>query len=177
MLKFTLLLLIVIPLSACDKEETFEPSKRSNVKVVLPVKPNLQHTETAKRYPDGTYTVTGLMSDRDQALGKEVTVRGELIEVVLCPGMLTEDPTPCDPPQHAILADSNNNRQTLTIYGSMKSQLAQLEAGKEITLTGLYQTMSKDGVFLVQRGLISLPEPPEPEPEPATDPTAAPTAN
>ncbi len=80
----------LMSLSACEPDKpAFEPSVRSNVQVALPAKPELKVREYKKAHDDGALTVEGLVRQRKSYLGKEVMVRGVVVELVRCP-----DPTP-----------------------------------------------------------------------------------
>jgi len=170
----------------CDKPlPRPEPTVRSTKVVTLPAAPELSVTPYTARHSDGTLTVEGLLRERDKHIGTSVIVRGRVASAVKCapiPQDLPTDAPPetplpapvipdnCTPPQHLVLEDAGGNpKWKLTAYGSMKSQLGLASEGQEVTLTGDFNMISPDGVFLRQGGLLLLPDlaPPAPEPEPA----------
>ena len=55
------------------------------------------------------------------------------------------------------------------MYGSTWSVLPTLVEGQEVALTGGFDIVSKDGVFLRQAGLLVLDDLPEPEPPPVVE--------
>lgn len=163
-----------------------QPSTRSNVVVTLPASPELTARPYKKVNDDGTVTVEGLLRERDQLLGDTVSVTGKVDKAVLCapiPAPPPAEPPPpdapppepvvpptCNPPQHLVLVDPGAAADTkwrLTVYGTMKSPLKDAKEGAVISLTGHFDMVSRDGVFLRQGGLLlldDLPEPPEPAP-------------
>jgi hypothetical protein len=80
-----LLLLGAWTVGACEKEEKPTLSQRSEVAVQLPAKPSLTEPVYTKTHSDGSWTVEGLMRNRDDNLGKIVKVTGKLVEVAKCP--------------------------------------------------------------------------------------------
>ncbi len=177
-------------ISACEKPiPRPAPSTRSNVVVTLPASPELTARPYRKVNDDGTLTVEGLLRERDQLLGDTVSVTAKVDKAVLCapvpppppaepPAADAPPPAPivpdtCNPPQHLVLVDADARADTkwrLTVYGTMKSALKDAKEGAVLSLTGHFDIVSKDGVFLRQGGLLLLDDLPELPPEPKAAP-------
>ncbi len=154
-----------------------KPSVRSNVQVALPDKPDLTAKPFKKVHEDGTSTVEGVLREREKYVGETVTVRGVVKKLVVCPEVAAPDaadavgskPRPdrtCNPPPHFFLVDKEPaSKRELLVYGSMWSVLPQMKEGEEVTLTGAFDIVSKDGVFLRQAGLLILDDLPKPKPD------------
>ncbi len=185
--------------TGCGKEiPKPKPSQRSDVTVPLPPSPDLTAKPYEKLNADGSYTVEGLLRERDKLLGESVTVKGVVKKLVKCPppppppppdpdavaevvDMDVPPPPPprpprtCNPPPHLFLVDKTPaSKRELLVYGSMWSVLPELSDGQEVSLTGSFDIVSKDGVFLRQAGLLVLDD--LPEPEPPAPPEAGPDA-
>jgi hypothetical protein len=162
------------------------PSERPATPVALPPSPTLEARPYKKLRDDGSYTVEGVLRDRDRIMGELVTVTGRVARVVKCapvevapapapsargegkgqtPPLPPTVPATCNPPQHAVLVDPDAGptpRWELVVYGTMRSALAGLSEGQEASLSGDFAMMSKDGVFLRQGGMLLLPDDPAP---------------
>ena len=165
-----------------------KPSERSDVSVALPPAPELAKKPYDKLNADGSYTVEGLLRERDKLIGESVTVKGVVTKLVKCPppppppppnpdavqDVVDKDAPPprpprpprtCNPPPNLYLVDAKPvSKRELLVYGSMWSVLPTLVEGQEVSLTGSFDIVSKDGVFLRQAGLLVLDDLPEPEP-------------
>lgn len=175
----------------CDKEiPKPRPSQRSDVVVPLPTAPDLTQKPYEKLNADGSYTVEGLLRERDKLIGESVTVRGVVKKLTRCPppppppppdpdatpDVVDSDvpppppprpPRTCNPPPHLFMVDAKPaSKRELLVYGSMWSVLPTLADGQEVSLTGSFDIVSKDGVFLRQAGLLVLDDLPEPVPAP-----------
>jgi hypothetical protein len=168
---------LVALISGCGAEVPKpKPSVRSNVQVALPEKPDLTVKPFKKVHEDGTATVEGVLREREKYVGGTITVRGVVQKLVVCPQPALPDagdvaiarPRPertCNPPPHFFLIDKEPvSKRELLVYGSMWSVLPQMKDGEEVTLTGAFDIVSKDGVFLRQAGLLLLDDLPEPKP-------------
>jgi hypothetical protein len=169
-------------LSGCGTEiPKPKPSVRSNVQVALPEKPDLTARPFKKTHEDGSATVEGLLREREKHLGETVSVRGMVKKLVKCPeaGAPKEGDVvggrparTCNPPPHFFLVDKEpGSPRELLVYGSMWSVLPQMNEGEEVTLSGSFDIVSKDGVFLRQAGLLLLEDLPEPKPAEPADAT------
>jgi len=169
------------------------PSERSDVSVGLPPAPDLAKKPYEKLNADGSYTVEGLLRERDKLIGESVTVRGVVKKLQKCPPpppppppeadalveVIDSDvpppppprpPRTCNPPPNLYLIDAKPaSKRELLVYGSMWSVLPTLGDGQEVSLTGSFDIVSKDGVFLRQAGLLVLDDLPAPE-APAVEP-------
>lgn len=175
---------LTVTVTACGNEiPRPKPSERSEVTVTLPPAPSLTKRPYEKLAGDGSYTVEGLLRERDNLLGESVSVRGVIKKIQKCPepppppppvvdadakGDVAPPPPPprrprtCNPPPHLLLVDKSPvSKRELLVYGSMWSVLPTLEEGQELTLTGSFDIVSKDGVFLRQAGLLVLDDLPE----------------
>jgi hypothetical protein len=177
-----------LALAGCGNEVPRpKPSERAEVTVALPPAPTLTKRSYEKLAGDGSYTVEGLLRERDKLLGESVSVRGVVKKIQKCPepppppppvvdadakgGDVVPPPPPprrprtCNPPPHFFLVDKNpSSKRELLVYGSMWSVLPNLEDGQEVTLAGSFDIVSKDGVFLRQAGLVVLDDLPEAPP-------------
>lgn len=154
-------------------------SQRAAEAPALPPAPTLEVKPWRKLLDDGSYTVEGLLRDRDSVMGELVSVTGKVSRVVKCaappavpappaaPGKPPAEapppqpPATCNPPQHLILVDpeaGSTPKWELTVYGTMRSALAEVSEGEVTTLTGDFAMMSPDGVFLRQGGMLLLPD-------------------
>jgi len=191
------LVLAPLALAGCGKEIAKpKPSERSDVAVALPAAPDLTQKPYEKLNADGSYTVEGLLRERDKLIGESVTVRGVVKKLTRCPppppppppdpdatpDVVDSDAPPpppprpprtCNPPPHLFMVDAKPaSKRELLVYGSMWSVLPTLADGQEVSLTGSFDIVSKDGVFLRQAGLLVLDDLPEPVPaavEPGPD--------
>lgn len=197
MARWTALGLTLASIGGCGKEIAKpKPSERSDVAVALPPAPDLTQKPYEKLNADGSYTVEGLLRERDKLIGESVTVRGVVKKLTKCPppppppppdpdatpDVVDSDvpppppprpPRTCNPPPHLFLVDAKPaSKRELLVYGSMWSVLPTLTEGQEVSLTGGFDIVSKDGVFLRQAGLLVLDDLPEPKPaEPGPDAT------
>jgi hypothetical protein len=95
----------------------------------------------------------------------------EVVDSDVPPPPPPRPPRTCNPPPHLFLVDAKPaSKRELLVYGSMWSVLPTLSEGQEIALTGSFDIVSKDGVFLRQAGLLVLDDLPEPTPPPAAEP-------
>jgi hypothetical protein len=163
-------------LSGCAPSIPRPPvSERPAQAVTLPPPPPLEARPYRKLREDGSYSVEGVLRDRDRILDETVTVTGKVLRVVKCaavevpprpedkgrPPLPPVVPSTCNPPQHAVLVDPDGDaeaRWQLTVYGTMQSALAELREGEEASITGDFAMMSPDGVFLRQGGMLLLPD-------------------
>lgn len=161
-----------------------QPSVRSAKVVTLPAPPELTARPFKLINTDGSFTVQGLLRSRDKVLGDTVTVTGKVARLVKCEAppapppatpdevpVIPEVPATCTPTQHMVLADEGGNpKYELTVYGTMRSVLGIATLGQTMTLTGQFDMVSSDGLFLRQAGLLLLDdipvEPPADAPAP-----------
>ena len=175
--------------SGCGKDiPKPKPSERSDVAVALPPAPDLTQRPYEKLKADGSYTVEGLLRERDKLIGESVTVTGVVKKRQLCSPPSPPDPAAsaevvdsdvplmapprpprtCNPPPHLFLVDAKPaSKRELLVYGSMWSVLPTLVEGQEVSVTGSFDIVSKDGVFLRQAGLLVLDDLPLPTPSAA----------
>lgn len=158
---------------ACDVEQRVvrlrpPPTKeRAN----LPPAPDLKPTSEASRYDDGSFSVEGLLGESRKLVGQQVRLKGYIHKVNICD---VEKDAECTTPPHAyVVDDPKHPRRSVLVVGSEKSRLPALKVGQGETLEGTIEQVSPDGRFIRARGILvlpDLPEPPPAEPEPTPSP-------
>ena len=143
----------------------------------LPPPPNLTPTSAVVRYPDGAYSIDGILREAGKLVGKKVRVKGYVRSVSMCD---PETEAACERAPHAFLVDdANRPEHALLVVGPRHSRLKELEEGRGEVLEGHVAQISPDGRFVRARGMLVLPElppppPPASAPEPAVPPEGAP---
>lgn len=152
-------MLAVLSLCACrgpgktDKGASPEKAK-------LPGKPDLNQKPVAEKYPDGVLSVEGFFRHAQENNGREVTVRGVVIQADLCAA-----DAPCTKVPSVTLADDPKNpRRRLTVVGTTTDQdLSELKPSSTQTLTGKVAMWSPNGRMIQMDGMLILPPPPPPQ--------------
>lgn len=169
-----LVLVLTLGTLGCDKDKEVVRLKpvAAREQPNLPPAPNLTPVTEVLRYPEGAYSVEGLLQGGASLIGEEVEVKGYVAEKVVCDPNATTD---CLLPPHAFLVDDlkRPNRKVLVV-GSELSILPKLEKGSPATLAGQMANISPDGRFIRSRGLLVLPDLPPPPPSVDAGATAKP---
>lgn len=159
----------------CDMEQKVTRLRPPAVeeRATLPPAPELQPTAEVIRYPDGSYSVDGLLREAEKLVGEEVRLKGFVREVSICD--VEQDATCTAGPHAYVVDDPNQPKRAMLIVGSLQSRLAQLEPGQGETLEGTVAQISPDGHFVRARGMLVLPDV-EPPPAPPAGPDAGASA-
>jgi len=119
------------------------------IKVDLPPAPNFAASDVPVKHPDGFYTVHGLRKTRAETLGKDVKVRGFLLEVYQCPVCPKGQTCKlCDQP-HFFLGDKADTKKEKALmvvdYLMPKQKPPALTVGKAYDIEGTFQINSPTG--------------------------------
>jgi hypothetical protein len=119
------------------------------IKVDLPPAPNFAASDVPVKHPDGFYTVHGLRKTRTETLGKDVKVRGFLLEVYQCPVCPKGQTCKlCDQP-HFFLGDKADTKKEKALmvvdYLMPKQKPPALTVGKAYDIEGTFQINSPTG--------------------------------
>ena len=140
----------------------------------LPATPNLNPPQAPDRYPDGAWSVHGLLSADKAKLTApanpadpanpgpaSLQVRGSIASLHPC--ALTEKV--CRPAPYLELSDNKSGQgRRLLVGGERDLEARRLAVGTEVTLSGHFATSSADGTYFAPDGLILLdPLPPPPD--------------
>lgn len=142
-------------------------------KAELPPAPNLEPQRAPDQYPDGVWSVRGLLAADKKSLPAWLSVKGYVASLSACP--TTE--RVCKPAPHLYLADTPEGLgKRLLVGGERDLSLRGWKVGDQITAEGKFVTASADGVYYTPAGLLllkPLPPPADPavEPAPAGKPT------
>ena len=147
--------LVAGTLGGCDGKRVAEhpPRKAMAGKATLPPTPDLDPPRSPERYPDGAWSVRGLMAAARTAPSDELTVRATVAALYPCP--VTE--TLCKPAPHLWLTDTRNGvGKRLLVGGERDLERRGLAVGLEVTLRGRFATSSPDGLYFAPQGLLLL---------------------
>ena len=127
------------------------------IKVDLPPAPSFAATDVPLKYPDGFMTVHGLRKGRAETLGKDVKVRGFLLEVYQCPVCPKGQTCKlCDQP-HFFLGDKADTKKEKALmvvdYLMPKQKPPILTVGKQYDVEGTFNINSPTG-FGSSEGLM-----------------------
>jgi len=127
------------------------------IKVDLPPPPSFAASDIPLKLPDGTYTVHGLRKGKAELLGKEVKVKGYLLEVYQCPVCPKGQTCKlCDQP-HFFLGDKPDIKKEKALmvvdYLSPKQKPPALTVGKQYDVAGQFSINSPTG-FGSSEGLL-----------------------
>lgn len=160
-MRSALLVISLVALVSCSKQTLEETKKVEKEKVNLPPRPNLTAKKAPEKYQDGAYSVEGAIRHAKELLGKEVSVRGSILEVVRC------DPNekPCRKMPHFIMVDDlTNPKRKLPVIGDPpESILVGYDPGTTQTISGQFGMWSNDGRMVSLDGLLIV-KPPNPNP-------------
>jgi hypothetical protein len=139
-----------------------EPEVKSatDVKVELPPPPSFI-SDIPPEYPDGTHSIRGLRKEKAELLGKEVKIKGYLLEVYHCP-VCPRGHTckPCSKP-YFLLGDKASTKKEKALlvvdYISPKQRPPVLTVGKQYNIGGQFQISSPSG-FGSSEGLLVFSE-------------------
>ncbi len=137
---------------------------------VLPPTPNLNPPQAPERYPDGAWSVRGLLAADKTALAAidpasqmpvSLQLHGTVASLHACP--LTEKV--CRPAPYLELTDNKSGQgRRLLVAGERDLEARHFSVGTEVTVTGHFATASADGTYFAPDGLILLdPLPPPPD--------------
>lgn len=135
------------------------PKEQAN----LPAKPNLSAKAVAEKFPDGAFSVEGILKKAHDLANQEVTVRGYVLQADLC-----KADQPCSVvPSITLVDDLNSPKRRLVVVGSDRFQdLAALAPKSTQTLVGKVAMWSPDGRLINMDGILIL-NPPAPPPDAA----------
>jgi hypothetical protein len=159
-------------------DEEPEKPKVDRRKVNLPEAPPLEVPKEVQLHTeDGAWTVAGLLLKAPELLGKDVQVRGIVVDKVECPtpdedeepdsGDATVgeadagEPTPapdltCHPPPHLFLTDDLAEPTRQVLVTGTNPQIRAVSVAQPVTLTGRFTQWSDDKVFVRTEGLLQL---------------------
>ena len=155
----------VAMISACQSPpQTVERPKRVPTAgtATLPPTPNLNPPQAPERYPDGAWSVHGLLSADKAKLAAidpvsqapaSLQLRGTVASLHPCP--LTEKV--CRPAPYVELSDNKTGQgRRLLVAGERDLDARHFSVGTEVTVTGRFATASADGMYFAPDGLILL---------------------
>ena len=148
------LVLMVVALGACHKAAEPYPARRAAPGTAqLPPRPDLQPPKAPARYPDGAWSVSGLVAADPSTLTGELSVRGTIAAMQVCP--LTEKI--CSPAPYAHLTDARNGQGKRLLVGGERDLAARnWKIGDEVTVSGAFATSSADGIYFAPKGMVLL---------------------
>ena len=150
----------------------------------LPPTPALNPPQAPERYPDGAWSVRGLLTADRAALTKPdpattpggdpqpkiLQIRGIVATLHPCP--LTEKV--CRPAPYLELSDNKSGQgRRLLVGGERDLESRHWTVGAEVTVAGRFATASPDGTYFAPDGLVLLEPPPPP---PGADASSGPDA-
>ena len=136
-------------------------------KAELPPAPNLEPQRAPDQYPEGAWSVRGLLAADKKALPAWLSVKGYVASLSACPS--TE--RVWKPAPHLYLADTPEGLgKRLLVGGERDLSVRGWKVGDQITVEGKFVTASADGVYYTPAGLLLLK--PLAPPAEASDPAA-----
>ncbi len=141
----------------------------------LPPVPNLNPPQAPERYPDGAWSVRGLLAaDKaklaavDPASQAPASLQLHGTVASLHPCALTEKI--CRPAPYLELSDNKTGQgRRLLVAGERDLDARHFSVGTEVTVSGHFATASADGMYFAPDGLLLLdPLPPPPDADAAT---------
>lgn len=155
-------------LAACDgpPPEDAERSARLaelRAQVELPAVPPLDQLRMPERMPDGSFSVAGLLANREALLNSEVELTALLRDIYACPNEEGQRAGCLRP--HLFISDTLRTPQRLLVVGYDTRYERQLSEGERYTFVGRYaltypgHVSTEDGLLIVQeiRGENILP--------------------
>ena len=130
----------------------------------LPPPPKLEPSTVVARYPDGSYSVDGLLGEAPRLIGQTVRLKGFVREVNVCDAKV--DSTCTAAPHAYLIDDPAKPKRAMLLVGTTLSVLPKLQPGKGEMVEGTVEQISPDGQFVRADGMLVLPdvEPPPPPP-------------
>ncbi|MBM4342191.1 MAG: hypothetical protein FJ100_02305 [Deltaproteobacteria bacterium] len=127
-------------------------------KADLPGVPDLSPPLVPDKYPDGAWSVHGLLATDRKTLPPSLQVRGYVAALNACP--LTEQA--CKPAPHLYLSDEEKGTgRRLLVGGERDLDRRGWKVGQQIAAQGGFASASADGVYFAPAGLLLLePLPP-----------------
>lgn len=172
-MRVVLPLMIALVASACQSPpQPVERPKRVATPgtATLPPTPNLNPPQAPEKYPDGAWSVRGLLAaDKTKLAGDAAAVQVRATVASLHPCPVAEKV--CKPAPYLELSDNKTGQgRRLLVAGERDLDARHWAVGSEITVVGKFATASPDGMYFAPDGLILL----DPLPPPAdADATAA----
>ncbi len=164
----------VLAAGACSRaKDSGAHEGRSQEQATLPARPNLAVKNVAEKFPDGVWSVEGILRKAHDLANQDLTVRGYVLQADLC-----KPDQPCSlVPSVTLVDDLAAAKRRLVVVGSDHTQdLSTLMPRSLQTLNGKVAMWSPDGRMINMDGLLVLnpPAPPPAAVAPATDAKAAP---
>ncbi len=146
------------------QEATTAANEEPAVQVHLPESPKMEIPTIVERHADGSYTVEGLLVNREKTLNSTIRVGGFIQRKYVC----RPNQQACDTPSHAVLVDDlTDPKRRLIVVGGETTQFASLKDGERVTLDAFYGLHDPKALFVRTEGVLILPHIEEPEPTPA----------
>jgi len=140
--------------AGCNRSSPREMLKAQVKKeqVNLPPRPDLSMKKAAEKYSDGAMSVDGFVRRARDLVGKEVTVRGYVAAVKMCPPNVER----CDIVPHLELTDdlSATRRKVFVVADPPTLFFKDIAEGSRQTLTGTVALWSPDGRLINLDGLL-----------------------
>jgi hypothetical protein len=123
----------------------------------LPPQPDLNPPTVPERYPDGAWSVRGLLASKAEARHGKLDVRGVVATLRPCP----LEQRVCVPAPYLQLTDAKSGLgQRLLVGGERDLESWNLKVGDEVVLRGEFSQGSRDGTWFAPEGMLlvqSLP--------------------
>lgn len=165
----------------CDSEQPQAETKKAEedlgppVTVNLPASPNFDEGVTVEKYDDGSYSIYGLRREvdanvKDGAAGKEVTMKGYIMDIYVPPECPEGELCPPGKQPHVWVTDKpeekGKKRALMVVNYSFQipewdearwkdQPVVVLEKGKQYTFKGKFKRFSDTG-FSHDRGLLEF---------------------
>jgi len=149
------------------QETTTTSADEPTVQVHLPESPKMEISTIVERHADGSYTIEGLIANRETALNSTIRVSGYIQRKYVC----KPDQQACDTPSHAVLVDDLvAPKQRIIVVGGETTRFPELKDGVRVTLDAQYGLHDPKALFVRTEGVLILPHVEEPEAEPTPAP-------
>ncbi len=160
------LLLTAVATQACGDGSRTEPYPARRVtpgKANLPPTPELQPKLPPDQWPDGAWSVHGLLEADRAKLPKRVSVRGYVATLHICPAGQRS----CNPAPYLHLTDDETLQgKRLLVGGDPALGMRGFAMAEPATIEGSLATSSSDGLYFAPQGLLLIAPPIDPD---ATD--------
>ncbi len=122
-------------------------------KAELPPVPDLSPPSVPDKYPEGAWSVRGVLTADRKTLPQSIQVKGYVAALNACP--LTEQA--CKPAPHLYLSDeAAGTGRRMLVGGERDLDRRGWKVGQQITAQGKFATSSADGVYFAPAGLLLL---------------------
>lgn len=142
--------------SACGEPPLPEHPVRVAPKVSLrlPQTPDLNPPKVPDKYPDGAWSINGLLSaDKKLVVHDALTIHGFVAQLHPCP---PAEPV-CKPAPFVQLTDRKDGLgRRLLVGGERDLDARHLVVGGEVSLTGHFVMSSQDGLYFAPDGMLLL---------------------